>query len=86
MNQLKVGLLPLYVEIYDTYNPERRQWIEAFYADAKAHLEAAGAEVITAPVCRLEHEFKEAIQNFERENADALVTLHLAYSPSLQTK
>ena len=86
MNQLKVGLLPLYVEIYDTYNPERRQWIEAFYADAKAHLEAAGAEVITAPVCRLEHEFKEAIQKFERENADALVTLHLAYSPSLQSE
>lgn len=86
MSKVKIGLLPLYVKIYDTYNPERRRYIEQFYADAKANLEAKGAEVVGAPVCRLEHEFLEAVNKFENEKVDALVTLHLAYSPSLQSE
>ncbi|MBO4265138.1 MAG: hypothetical protein J5922_03570 [Clostridia bacterium] len=86
MSKVKVGLLPLYVEIYDTYNPERRPHIEAFYKKAVAALESRGCEVIEAPVCRKEHEFKDAISNFEKNGADALVTLHLAYSPSLEAE
>jgi L-arabinose isomerase len=44
-----------------------------------------GVRVITAPICRLEPEFAAAIKSFEDGRADAIVTLHLAYSPSLES-
>lgn len=40
--------------------------------------------VATAPVCRVADEFQAAIRQFEAEGVDCLVTLHLAYSPSLE--
>ena len=39
----------------------------------------------TAPVCRLEPEFRGAIYGFEKAGVDAIVTLHMAYSPSLES-
>ena len=44
-----------------------------------------GAEVITSPFCRLKPEFVDAISAFENADVDAIVTLHLAYSPSLES-
>ena len=38
------------------------------------------------PVCRLAAEFAAAIAHFEKEQVDAMVTLHLAYSPSLESE
>lgn len=40
---------------------------------------------MAAPVCRLAKEFVTAVRTFEREEVDAIVTLHLAYSPSLES-
>jgi L-arabinose isomerase len=36
-------------------------------------------------VCRIEKEFAAAVKKLEAEKVDALVTLHLAYSPSLES-
>ena len=38
-----------------------------------------------SPFCRLENEFKETVAGFEKEAVDAIVTLHMAYSPSLES-
>ena len=38
----------------------------------------------TAAICRLAGEFESAIEQFEREEVDCIITLHLAYSPSLE--
>ena len=38
-----------------------------------------------APICRVKQEFIDSISLFEREEVDAIVTLHLAYSPSLES-
>jgi L-arabinose isomerase len=63
-----------------------RPGIEGFYKSAVIKLQDAGLEVITVPVCRLAKEFADAVVCFEKGNADAVVTLHLAYSPSLESE
>ncbi len=79
------GLLGLYLELYDRVLPAARERIDRFYETIASELEARGLRVVRAPVCRLEPEFREALALFEREGAHAVVTLHLAYSPSLES-
>jgi len=85
MNKPKVGLLPLYLELYDRSMPEIRAKVEKFYKTIAAELGNRGLEVVTAPVCRLRTEFKAAISLFEKAQVEAIVTLHLAYSPSRES-
>ena len=86
MKPLKIGLLPLYVALYDTSSPEMRPEIEGYYAEVVQKLQSRGLEVLTSPVCCLEPQFEAAIRSFEQNGAEALVTLHLAYSPSLESE
>ena len=82
----KVGLLPLYIELYDKSSPEMRPGVEAFRDAVKEKLSESGLEVILADICRLENEFDKAVDLFEKEKVDAIITLHLAYSPSLESE
>ena len=86
MKKLKVGLLPLYVELYDIACPEVRPDIDAAHENTIRRLREQGLEVVTWPVCRLAAEFSAAIAHFEAEQVDGMVTLHLAYSPSLESE
>lgn len=86
MKKPLVGLLPLYVELYDLTTPEVRPDIDAFHALAAQKLAEAGMDVVNVPVCRLAKEFEDAIRRFEEAKVDAIVTLHLAYSPSLESE
>ncbi len=86
MKKAKIGLLPLYIKLYDDFSsPQRRVLIEEFYAKIANILEEKGLEVVTSPVCRLHDEFSAAVKSFEDADVDAMVTLHLAYSPSLES-
>ncbi|UCH35039.1 MAG: hypothetical protein JSV65_01430 [Armatimonadota bacterium] len=85
MRKPKIGLLPFYLELYDRAMPEVRARAEAFYVTIAAELGSRGLEVATAPVCRVRQEFGAAIASFEDAKADAVVTVHLAYSPSLES-
>ncbi len=85
MNKPKIGLLPLYLELYDKSCADRRPMVEQFYRTIAAELEKGGASVITSGICRLKKEFASAVRSFEKQQADAIVTLHLAYSPSLES-
>lgn len=85
MTKPKIGLLPLYLELYDTAVPEARARVEAFYATIAEALETQGMEVVRTGVCRVKPEFAAAVKSFEDAGADAIVTLHLAYSPSLES-
>lgn len=82
---MKIGLLPLYIELYDIYVESLRPKLEAFYETIAKEIETRGAEVVKSPFCRLEKEFKGTVKNFEKEKVDAIVTLHMAYSPSLES-
>lgn len=85
MDKLKIGLLPMYIEMYDRYVPHIRPRIDEFRAIIIKKLEDMGFIVAAAPICRVEKEFSQAIASFEKEEVDAVVTLHMAYSPSLES-
>lgn len=85
MKKIKVGLLPLYIKLYDDAWPELRERLEAFYGETVDTLSGLGFEVCKTPFCRLEKEFENALRYFEAMRADCVVTLHLAYSPSLES-
>lgn len=85
MSKMKIGFLPLYLELYDECCADRRPQIEAFADTIIAEYEKRGLEVVAAPVCRIKSEFTEAFKKFESSELDAVITLHLAYSPSLES-
>lgn len=85
MSNPKIGLLPLYLELYDRVLPQMRHRIEKFYDAIASELEDRGLDVLTTPICRLRPEVEAAVKSFEHANADGIVTLHLAYSPSLES-
>lgn len=80
---MKIGLLPLYIALYDETSPELRPRMEAFYDEVAASFRARGIAVETSDFCRLKPEFDRTIAAFEKAEVDAIVTLHIAYSPSL---
>jgi L-arabinose isomerase len=80
-----IGILPLYLKLYDDAAPQMRAEIESFYRTIVTQFEAEGLKVVTSNICRLEDEFKQAITTFEDQNVQAIVTLHMAYSPSLES-
>lgn len=82
---MKAGLLPLYVALYDESSPHLRARITEFYNKIADMLKARGVDLVTNEICRLEDEFKAAVTKFENEGCDAIFTLHLAYSPSLES-
>lgn len=80
----KIGLLPLYLELYDRVVPNARPRIEEFYSLIASEIERRGVDVVRAEVGRVASEFDDAVKAFEEAGVDAIVTLHLAYSPSLE--
>ncbi len=82
---MKIGLLPLYVKLYDDVAPDVRPRLNAFYETIAVEFEKRGLEVVRSPFCRLKNEFKATATSFERAEVDAMVTLHMAYSPSLES-
>ena len=84
MSKPNVGLLPFTSSSTMTRGPTcGRGWTAS--ANRSPRPSGRGLEVSTAPVCRVAPEFKAAIDGFEKAKVDALVTLHLAYSPSLES-
>ncbi len=80
----KVGLLPLYLELYDKTLPEMRETLDPFLRGVAQKIEGADIQVEPAPVCRLRPEVESAVHSFHESDVDLIVTLHLAYSPSLE--
>jgi L-arabinose isomerase len=85
MVKLKIGLLLLYLELYDELVPGLRPRIEKFAGIIEEKLKKRKVEVLSAPICRVDDEFKKNVKLFENQKVDAIVTLHLAYSPSLES-
>ena len=81
----RVGLLPLYLALYDKVVPHFRVGREAFARDLADRLRARGLDVELAAVCCVEKQVAEALQQLEAKHVDLLATLHLAYSPSLES-
>ncbi|HOF89449.1 MAG TPA: hypothetical protein PLZ36_15315, partial [Armatimonadota bacterium] len=80
-----IGLLPLYIALYDDALPELRYAFDDFRTEVEAGFARQGIEVVAAPICRVRSEFAAALEAFRRAAVDGIVTLHLAYSPSLES-
>ena len=85
MKKIKIGFLPLYIKLYDDCCQSLRPRLEAFYDEMATILENEGLDVVRTPFCRVESEFKSVIADYEKQNVDCIVTLHMAYSPSLES-
>ncbi len=85
MKTCTIGLLPLYLKLYDNTSADKRPRHEAFYKTISKELQTRGLTVIESDICREEDEFRAAVKKFEAAGAEAVVTLHLAYSPSLES-
>jgi len=84
MKKIKVGLLPLYIKLYDDAGTDRT-YTKAFYDRMAGLLKNQNFDVIKIDYCRIKSEFECAVKQFEEEGADCIVTLHMAYSPSLES-
>ncbi len=84
MKKITVGLLPLYIKLYDDAGTDRT-YTKAFYETVANVLENQGFEVLKSDFCRIESEFNKTVKSFEEQGADVIVTLHAAYSPSLES-
>lgn len=81
----KIGLLPLYLKLYDDTMPQYRGDFDSFLRKVTRRLAAGGATVTCARVCRGRSEVEAAVALFARQDVDCVVTLHLVYSPSLES-
>jgi len=79
-----VGVLPLYIALYDEVRPEARPEMQAFADRVADTLEGAGLRVERAPIACVRHEVEAAIRELMRREVELLATLHLAYSPSME--
>ena len=85
MSRIKIGYLPLYIKLYDDSNPHYRDPMVDHMHTLISMLESEGLEVVAADVCRVRPEFEAAAKLFNDADVDAVVTQHLAYSPSLES-
>ncbi|HOX36846.1 MAG TPA: hypothetical protein PL033_02560 [Candidatus Brocadiia bacterium] len=81
----RIGLLPLYLKLYDDALPGMRDGFSGLLREVSDGLRTRGIDVHAAEICRIETEFRKALRRFEDEGVDLIVTLHLAYSPSLES-
>ncbi len=81
---MKIGLLPFYIKLYDDFLPDYSQPLRTFTHVIAEELRTRGFDVMEASACRVKHEFAQAVSSFEMSGCQAIATLHLAYSPSLE--
>lgn len=82
---VRIGILPFWLKLYDDTAAEARPRIEAFVRAIVGAFGSRGVSAAAAPVCRLGKEFAAAVKRMERDGVEAIVTLHLGYSPSLES-
>ena len=86
MGKIKVGFLPLYIKLYDDTDPKLRDPMVAHMEKMIPMLEAHGLELVRTPdLCCTKEQFEQAVQSFNDSDVAAVITLHLAYSPSLES-
>ena len=81
---LRVALLTLYMDRFDQAVPTLRAQVTRFATLIAEDLAKRQVEVLASPLCSRRAQVREALASFERDKADALVTLHGTYSPSLE--
>jgi L-arabinose isomerase len=79
------ALLPLYLAVYDRALPELLGRQEKFLAQVHSWLQQQNIELLVLPTCRTRAQAMTALAQVEKSGIAGIITLHLAYSPSLET-
>lgn len=85
MEKIKIGYLPLYIKLYDDSDPSKRNPMVQYMNTLVSMLETQGLEITLVEPCRVREEFEKAVEVLKKERVVAVVTQHLAYSPSLES-
>lgn len=85
MSNIKIGFLPLYLQLYEDIKPWAKEPMMPHKEECIKRLKDMGAEVIAVDLCTKEEQFLAAADLFIKEDVDVIVTLHIAYSPSLKS-
>ncbi|MCX7038032.1 MAG: hypothetical protein NT005_02700, partial [Spirochaetes bacterium] len=72
MEKTTIGLLPLYLKLYDDTDGGKRPRIDEFTRMIASELSRRGLDVASAPVCRVEKEVAAAVKSFEARGAAAI--------------
>ena len=81
---MKIGLLPLYIQLYEECAPAYHDPAQRAVDNAADALRKCGFEVESTSLCHVGPEIAAAVRSFETAGCQVLVTLHAAYSPSLE--
>ncbi len=81
----RVGMLFLYIKLYDDSSLVPREPVERFKEELVGALIKRSVEPVASGICRTQEEVATALQQFRHRQVDALITIHLAYSPSLES-
>ena len=86
MEKIKIGYLPLYIKLYDDSSPWERDPLVEYMNMLVSMLRSQGLDLVMADeVCRVKEEFDRAAEKFNQAGVAAVITQHLAYSPSLES-
>lgn len=86
MRKPKIGFMPLYIKLYDDVGlAELHAQLADFYEVLAKGFEDKGIDVVRSAFCCVKDEFRAAVDKFEAEDVDCIVTWHAAYSPSLES-
>jgi len=85
MRKPRIGLLPLYIMLYEETSPDLRPGLEKWATELTSRIAQEGIEVTVAPTARTVEETEQGVEFFRQPGIDLLVTLHLAYSPSMMS-
>jgi L-arabinose isomerase len=85
LRTVKAGLLPFYIELYDRVRPEVRSDFAPLFDEIEAAFKKQGVEIVREEICCIKPEFHAAIDRLDKANVDVIISLHLAYSPSLES-
>ena len=86
MKKIKIGYLPFYIKLYDDSDPHARDPMVGYMRAVMEMLRTQGLEIVEADeICRVKEEFNRAASKFNDEEVVAVITHHLAYSPSLES-
>ena len=83
--KIKAGLLPLYMDMIDKTSPQARSEFQTFINRIIDQLKALDLHIVPSEISCKKEEVIKAINLFTRQDVDAIITLHLTYSPSLES-
>jgi len=81
----RIGVLPLYLALYDEVVPKCRPGRQAFAHELGQWLTSRGLDVVLAEICCVREEVERELASLAPRDLDLLTTVHLAYSPSLES-